>query len=137
MPVITGREPVLLDALSLLRRKSSLIVDTGSRDGSFGGDIGVDGFRGIGGETSVSTSSMTEAMEPGSPDRLSSEPSTFIGRGGTTGGDCLNRFGFDPVSAAGESCSLEREYLRKCPLLPVEMRLGAKAEGFSLPLVVL
>lgn len=72
----------------------------------------------------VSASISTEASEPGSLDRLSEELSVFIGRGGTIGGGCLNRFGgTDPGSADGESCSLEREYLRKW-LPPVAMRFG-------------
>ena len=61
---------------------------------------------------------------PGNLNRLSAELSVFIGRGGTLGGDSLK--GLDSVvgAAEGESCSLDREYLRKCP--PVLMRLGPK-----------
>lgn len=80
---------------------------------------------GMAGAEPVSESIMTEAIEPGSLDKLSEELSAFNGLGGTTGGGSLKGLcGSDPLSAVGESCSFEREYLRKW-LPPVARRFGA------------
>lgn len=133
-----GRELVLLDALSLLRAERSEARESGSRSGNRGGDVNdasggesmveeVSAARsGIAGTEPISESSMTEAIEPGSLDKLSEELSLFKGRGGTTGGGCLNGLcGSDPVSTVGESCSFEREYLRKW-LPRVVIRFGVR-----------
>lgn len=138
----SGREPVLLDALSLLRCAS--VAASLSLEGNGGGDkereasggdrvmkdvsVGSGGIVGAEPESvSASESKMAEAIEPGSLDRLSEELSVFNGRGGTTGGCCLNGLASGPLSAVGESCSLDREYLRKW-LPPVAMREGARLE---------
>jgi hypothetical protein len=114
----TGREPVLLEALKLLRRNSTLSIGTDSRAGRGGGDalvtVVATGFVGTAGKEPLSTSSRTDAIEPGSADRLSADASVFKGRGGTVGGSFLNGSDCDSAAGAvGESCSLEREYLRK------------------------
>lgn len=126
----TGRELVLFEALSLLRMCSLFAPASGSREGSGGGDIViVVSFDGLGGMTftgdePVSTSSITEAIDPGKSAKLSAELSFFIGRGGTSGTE-VSLKGFVSASSAtvGESCSLDREYLRKWR--PVSRRPGA------------
>ena len=121
----TGREPVLLEALKLLRRNSALSIGVESRAGRGGGDATVTivagGFAGTAGKEPLSSSRRTDAMEPGRAARLSTDASVLNGRGGTVGGSLLKGSECDSAAAAvGESCSLEREYLRKWP--PVEIQ---------------
>lgn len=98
-------------------------------------DVSV-GLGGTAGAEPVSESNMSEAIEPGNLEMLSDEPSGLRGRGGTIGGGSLNGLDSGAVSAVGESCSLEREYLRKW-FPPEAMRLGANLEGVLVPVLLL
>ena len=143
-----GKSPVLLEALRRLLCTGPEVVESASLGGSGGGDklddgpggdksreasggdsvmnaAVVEGVEAVADEVTGSVSHITEASDPGNPARLSAELSVFIGRGGTIGGASLNGSDSACAAAVGESCSLEREYLRKWPP-PVVERPGAK-----------